>query len=49
MYYDIDRDIYISENELRRDYENDISEMPTFEAYVKECVTNGCLEEVQAK
>lgn len=46
MYYDIDRDIYVSEMELRTDYENGISETPTFEAYVKECVTNGCLEEV---
>ena len=45
-YYDIDRGIYVSETELRRDYENGISEMPTFEAYVNECITNGCLEEV---
>ena len=47
MYYDIDRGIYVSEDELRKDYENGISEMPTFEAYVKECITNGCLEYVK--
>lgn len=50
MYYDIDHETYLTEQELKRDYEtlkaNGDTEMPTFNAYLKECLSNGCLEKI---